>query len=440
MKFHGSRLLCAAWMVACAGAQAQGRVLGPEELYERVSPSVWLVEARLTDGGGSLGSAVVIAPGTLVTNCHVIEKAQEIAVSHVNRDRRRVPARLQYRDPTRDLCQLQAIGVLAPAVARAPADALRPGAKVYAIGNPRGLELTISDGLVSGLRRDDAGVLQRVQISVPISPGSSGGGLFDVYGRLIGITTSGLRDSQNLNFALPSEWIAELGARARGEPVISRAPEPPAAPDVKEVPAPSAAAPAAPSQPAERAPERLDAGLTVAPGRVFEYRLRDRLSGQERTISLQVDRIEAGRVSFNQGARVEDARGQVLTLSGPMLGETDAAMPPGGWLRPDAAPGASWRLKHTRRTTQGELTLDVEARVAGIAEVIVARRAVQALRVEFRGYSSRGVSLARPPTGRYEATGWYVDGRPVRFEVRTRGGVGGDAFFVDELLELVAIR
>ncbi|MGH9440374.1 MAG: trypsin-like peptidase domain-containing protein, partial [Terriglobia bacterium] len=85
---------------------------------------------------------------------------------------------------------------------------LAVGEKVYAIGAPEGLELTISEGLISGLRDFDK---ERViQTSAAISPGSSGGGLFDAEGRLVGITTFYLKGGQSLNFALPAEWTLAL--------------------------------------------------------------------------------------------------------------------------------------------------------------------------------------------------------------------------------------
>lgn len=75
------------------------------------------------------------------------------------------------------------------------------GQKVYAIGNPLGLERSISEGIVSGIRFDDGRKL--IQTTAPISPGSSGGGLFNDNGELIGITTATLVNGQNLNFAIP---------------------------------------------------------------------------------------------------------------------------------------------------------------------------------------------------------------------------------------------
>jgi S1-C subfamily serine protease len=77
------------------------------------------------------------------------------------------------------------------------------GESVYAIGNPRGLQRTISEGLVSGVRDQSDGRL--IQTTAPISSGSSGGGLFDALGNLIGITALTLANSQNLNFAVPAE-------------------------------------------------------------------------------------------------------------------------------------------------------------------------------------------------------------------------------------------
>jgi S1-C subfamily serine protease len=75
------------------------------------------------------------------------------------------------------------------------------GETVYTIGSPKGLVNTLGSGLVSGLRRSD-GDVELIQISAPLSEGSSGGGLFDDRGNLIGVTTFTIRDSQNLNFAI----------------------------------------------------------------------------------------------------------------------------------------------------------------------------------------------------------------------------------------------
>lgn len=76
---------------------------------------------------------------------------------------------------------------------------------------PRGLELSVSDGLVSSVR--PYGAFPLIQTNAPISKGSSGGGLFDTDGRLVGITTSSAIDGQNINFALVADLITQLPAR-----------------------------------------------------------------------------------------------------------------------------------------------------------------------------------------------------------------------------------
>jgi len=167
----------------------------------------------------SLGSAVVIAPGRVVTNCHVLESglsagasARELAIEvKVAGERSGHKARLANADPARDLCVLEATGLDAPVAIQGTSRSLKVGQPVYAVGSPHGLELTLSGGLVSSLRRVESESI--IQTDAAISPGSSGGGLFDGNGRLVGITTFGVLGGQNLNFALPVEWIRDALVR-----------------------------------------------------------------------------------------------------------------------------------------------------------------------------------------------------------------------------------
>ena len=77
------------------------------------------------------------------------------------------------------------------------------GEQVYTVGAPSGLERTLANGIISGLRSE--GTHHYIQTTAPISPGSSGGGLFDENGNLIGITTLFIKESQALNFAIAAE-------------------------------------------------------------------------------------------------------------------------------------------------------------------------------------------------------------------------------------------
>lgn len=181
--------------------------MSPEELFARLSGSVALVVARGA-GSGASGSGVVIDRETVITNCHVVRRGTEISVRV---SRRNYPATLAVADDVLDLCRLSVGGLDAPAVTVGSVADLRTGQKVYAIGAPQGLELSLSDGLVSSLRDIPGGTV--IQTTAPISPGSSGGGLFDASGRLVGIMTFQHRYGQNLNFAVPADWIAEMRAR-----------------------------------------------------------------------------------------------------------------------------------------------------------------------------------------------------------------------------------
>jgi hypothetical protein len=114
-------------------------------------------------------------------------------------------------DEELDLCRLSVPGLDAPAVPVGLVGSLRTGQRVYAIGAPQGLDLTISEGIVSSLRDVPGGTV--IQTTAPVSRGSSGGGLFDAAGRLVGIVTFQHRYGQNLNFALPADWIGEMRSR-----------------------------------------------------------------------------------------------------------------------------------------------------------------------------------------------------------------------------------
>jgi S1-C subfamily serine protease len=202
------RTLLASSVLAAGGAQA----VSADKLYLAISPSVWRVFALNAEGKPfAQGSAVVVANETLLTNCHVLVKAKGIVIKQGNVN---LVAKLQYADAERDLCQMAAPGLKAPALPLGDSDKLVVGQKIYTLGNPVGLELTLSDGLVSALRKDATQRLRYIQISAPISHGSSGGGLFDKDGKLVGITSAGVEGGQNLNLAIPIAWVKELPVRS----------------------------------------------------------------------------------------------------------------------------------------------------------------------------------------------------------------------------------
>jgi S1-C subfamily serine protease len=197
---------------AAPGTSIMAGALPADKFFARTAPSVWRVLSYDADGiAFAQGSAVVIAKETLLTNCHVLAKAKRFVIKQDNVS---YEARLQHIDTERDLCQITARNLSAPPVPLGDSDKLTVGQRVYALGNPENLELTLSEGLISSLRHDEEGGLKLIQTSAPISHGSSGGGLFDDEGRLIGITTLQSRTGQNLNFAMPINYLRELPARS----------------------------------------------------------------------------------------------------------------------------------------------------------------------------------------------------------------------------------
>ena len=126
---------------------------------------------------------------------------------------RRLRLPLRWATPTteRDLCQVHTPQMQAPPVARGSVKNLAVGQPVYIISAPQGLSLTFTAGIISALRPVLGSVL--IQTDAAVSPGSSGGGLFDRAGRLIGMPCFQLQEGQHLNFALPVDWIVNVAMR-----------------------------------------------------------------------------------------------------------------------------------------------------------------------------------------------------------------------------------
>jgi hypothetical protein len=212
VRFPISLFLIAALAAGSPAALAVTAV----EVFAKTRHAVYTVIVTRSDPGVvdviGLGSAVLIAPGRLVTNCHVLEGGKNFVIS---RSEDRVTERVVVAgyEKGKDLCEVDLAELKAgfdKPVEIAPADSLEVGAPVFAIGSPRGMELSISSGIVSGFRVMGAGV-KLIQTTASITHGSSGGGLFDEQGRLVGITKGGMPDSQNLNFAVSAQYIRSAG-------------------------------------------------------------------------------------------------------------------------------------------------------------------------------------------------------------------------------------
>ncbi|MGE3541007.1 MAG: S1C family serine protease [Candidatus Tectimicrobiota bacterium] len=179
----------------------------PQELYETLNKSVWTViaaaSASTLERGGqvSQGSAVAVSQDTLLTNCHVVQGRPYIVVRQMKTEYK---ASVVSGDVTHDRCVLALdVQVLEPVPGHRTFASLAVGEKVYTLGSPKGLANSMGEGLISGLREVKG--RHFVQTTAQVSPGSSGGGLFDPAGNLIGITVLKIQGGEGLNFAIAVE-------------------------------------------------------------------------------------------------------------------------------------------------------------------------------------------------------------------------------------------
>jgi 2-alkenal reductase len=202
-------------------------------LYERVNPAVVSIAVQRSGIGGGAGSGFVIDNnGYIVTNNHVVEGASEVDV--IFSDQSREVARVIGTDPFADLAliKVERAADQLVAVELADSDQVKVGQRVIAIGNPFGLEGTMTMGIVSALGRDLPGESsfsnpQIIQTDAAINPGNSGGPLFDSRGRVIGVNTAirtanngglgGQASNSGVGFAVPSNTVKRVVGQLREE-------------------------------------------------------------------------------------------------------------------------------------------------------------------------------------------------------------------------------
>lgn len=210
------------------GPRRAAEPLTPRQIAERATPSIVLIELA----GGGVGTGFLVAgDGRIVTNFHVIAGQSQARVKLA--DGRELEAlEVMAVDPAHDLAIIRVGEAGLPPLPLGDSSSVRAGDRVIAIGHPLGLGTTISDGLVSAVREVDP-TLTVLQITAPISPGSSGGPLFNDRGEVIGVTVGYLANGQNLNIGMPANYLAPM-LESRAEPVafadFGRMSTPPAPP------------------------------------------------------------------------------------------------------------------------------------------------------------------------------------------------------------------
>lgn len=190
----------------------------PRDIAKVAFNSVVLLEMSDSDGQPlSLGSGFFVSDGLIATNAHVIEGAGSGTVKLVgDLHKMRILGTVAV-DRHADIALLKVVAS-SPALKLGQEKSPAVGDKVYVVGNPLGLEGTFSEGIVSGLRRNGDDSI--IQMTAPISPGSSGGPVMDEKGSVIGVAVATFKDGQNLNLAVPIAYVSKLLASLAADPTV----------------------------------------------------------------------------------------------------------------------------------------------------------------------------------------------------------------------------
>jgi len=159
----------------------------------------------------SLGSGFFVRDGEIASNLHIVEGAARGYAKLVGTKTKYNIEGITAVDTERDLVVLK-ISVSGAPLSLGSSDTVQVGESIYAVGNPQGLEGTFSQGIVSSIRQ--VGSDKLLQITAPISPGSSGGPVLNSKGEVVGVSVATFRGGQNLNFAIPSNYLKAILVKA----------------------------------------------------------------------------------------------------------------------------------------------------------------------------------------------------------------------------------
>lgn len=217
VAFSGTLLSCC---VVSSAAAENARVVAGSAF-----PSVVLLVIQDANGQPlSLGSGFFVHQGVVATNLHVMQGSSRGYAKLVGQKAKYNITGIVGIDRKMDLILLGVKGVNAPPLPLGDSARVEVGDQVFVIGNPMGLEGSLSRGIVSGVRQ--IGAEKVLQITAPMSPGSSGGPVLNTQGKVIGVAVATFKDGQNLNFAIPSSYLqsllSRLGPIAAGSPASTQ--------------------------------------------------------------------------------------------------------------------------------------------------------------------------------------------------------------------------
>jgi hypothetical protein len=192
-------------LVGTSAVQAQTA----QEIAKKAFQSTVLLVMEDANGQPkSLGSGFFVREGEIASNLHVVEGSARGYAKVVGQKTKFDIEGVTAVDAERDLVLLKVSSASTRFLAIGRSEDVQVGEPVYAVGNPQGLEGTFSQGIVSSIR--EVGTDRLLQITAPISPGSSGGPVLNTKGEVIGVSVATFRGGQNLNFAIPSSYLTAL--------------------------------------------------------------------------------------------------------------------------------------------------------------------------------------------------------------------------------------
>ncbi len=201
------------------GVNQPGSAKTPAQILDESRGAVAVLVAA-GDLSMKLGTGFFVqSSGLLLTNFHVVEGTELVGVRIPGHKEILWARNAKAFDVGNDLAILEVERSDAQVVALGDSDRIHVGDPVVVIGNPEGLEQTVSNGLVGGIR--EIGGRRLFQITAPISEGSSGGPVFNEYGEVIGVVVSSLESGQNLNFAVPINYARRLAQTPHELPIAA---------------------------------------------------------------------------------------------------------------------------------------------------------------------------------------------------------------------------
>jgi S1-C subfamily serine protease len=200
------------WLALALAAAAQPALLRaalkPEKIYRKTLPAVMTLQVQNAAGERFIGTAfLALADDVAITAWHVVSDARSVWATFADGERVKVVGCISA-NAERDLALIKLERRMPNRRASLCTALQSVGARAYVIGSPRGYDFSISDGLVSQIRRVDG--VQQYQVSCPISPGNSGGPVLNDRGEVIGVTSWRKTDAQDVSFAIPAREVARL--------------------------------------------------------------------------------------------------------------------------------------------------------------------------------------------------------------------------------------